>query len=136
MTSAARTISTEISSAEADGGGSGGGLPDMPGTDWGPGPPPEFRIPPPPLPDFMLPHPDSGMTPDDQESFCQRTSTSLDSHLAVCDTTFVSIIGWSGVTSAINMSLLLCRCSSNGYRRQNLGLKKYAIANEVRYWKC
>jgi hypothetical protein len=72
MTSAARTISTEISSAEADGGGSGGGLPDMPGTDWGPGPPPEFRIPPPPLPDFMLPHPDSGMTPDDQESFVRE----------------------------------------------------------------
>ena len=61
--------------------------------DWGPGPPsnyypdhgppPEFRIPPPPLPSFML--------PDDlveYEDICQTTS--LDSHFDVCDTTFVS----------------------------------------------
>ena len=69
MTSAARTI---IEATE----------------DWGPGPPP-FRIPPPPLPPFMLPD-----DLEDTESFCQTTSTAsmLDSHLAVCDTTFVSLI--------------------------------------------
>ena len=59
--------------------------------DWGPGPPlpddvvgppPEFRIPPPPLPSFMLPD------DLDHEEFCQTTS--LDTHLDVCDTTFVS----------------------------------------------
>ena len=54
--------------------------------DWGPGPPPpKFDLPPPPLPPFMLPDllPSGGI----DEEFCQ----SLDSHLAVCDTTFVSI---------------------------------------------
>ena len=67
MTSAARTI---IEATE----------------DWGPGPPP-FRVPPPPLPPFMLP---DDLT--DQE-FCQTTlKPSLDSHLDVCDTTFVSSI--------------------------------------------
>ena len=68
MTSAARTI---IEATE----------------DWGPGPPP-FRVPPPPLPPFMLP---DDLT--DQE-FCQKTTLkpSLDSHLDVCDTTFVSSI--------------------------------------------
>lgn len=50
--------------------------------DWGPGPPPpEFKIPPPPLPPFML--------PDLEEEDCQNV---LDSHLAVCDTTFVSFL--------------------------------------------
>ena len=52
--------------------------------DWGPGPPPPvFGIPPPPLPPFMF---EAGFTEEDP-SYCQ----SLDSHLAVCDTTFVSI---------------------------------------------
>ena len=58
--------------------------------DWGPGPPvpasqgppPEFRIPPPPLPSFMLPD------DLDHEDFCQTTR--LETHLDVCDTTFVS----------------------------------------------
>ena len=53
-------------------------------SDWGPGPPPPvFDIPPPPLPPFML---EAGLNEEDP-SYCQ----SLDSHLAVCDTTFVSI---------------------------------------------
>ena len=66
MTSAARTI---IEATE----------------DWGPGPPP-FRVPPPPLPPFMLPD-----DLEDREEFCQSTlKPSLDSHLDVCDTTFVS----------------------------------------------
>ena len=55
--------------------------------DWGPGPPPPvFGIPPPPLPPFMF---EAGFTEEDP-SYCQ----SLDSHLAVCDTTFVSIFTW------------------------------------------
>ena len=68
MTSAARTI---IEATE----------------DWGPGPPP-FRVPPPPLPPFMLPD-----DLEDHQEFCQSTlKPSLDSHLDVCDTTFVSHI--------------------------------------------
>ena len=78
MTSAARSAMA----AEAAGGAAIGRAMH---EDWGPGPPPPFRIPPPPLPHFML--------PDDLEdltSYCQTTT--IDSPLAVCDTTFVSTI--------------------------------------------
>ena len=72
MTSAARMASTAATSASS--------LTE----DWGPGPPPPvFEVPPPPIPPFMLPDLDK----EDEENYCQSP---LDSHLAVCDTTFVS----------------------------------------------
>ena len=70
MTSAARTVSSMAAEAATM------------HEDWGPGPPPPFRIPPPPLPHFML--------PDDLEDLTSYCQTTVDSPLDVCDTTFVS----------------------------------------------
>jgi hypothetical protein len=71
--------------------------------DWGPGPPPPvFGIPPPPLPPFMF---EAGFTEEDP-SYCQ----SLDSHLAVCDTTFVSIyLGFFYEILCPHFKVLKCR---------------------------